>query len=94
MRDGRVGAVFLRPVGWRPWVGVQVADAGVVRGDPVGGDVEVEDGVGRFEDEHVGVEVADAFELRVGLVELEDAQLGPGVGEAGGNEINVDVLSW
>lgn len=94
MRDGRVGAVFFRPVGRRPRVGVEVADAGVVRGDPVGGEVEVEDRVGRFEDQHVGVEVADAFELRVGLVELENAQLGPGVGEAGGDEVDVDVFPW
>ena len=83
VRDRRVGAVGGVPVAWRPGVVVEVADAGVGGGEPVGGGERgVEDGVDVAEEGDVGVEEDD------GVVggEGEDAEFRPGVFEAGGDE--------
>jgi hypothetical protein len=76
MRCQGVGAVLLCPVCGCPGVFVQVADAGVVCGDPVvGGERGGEDGVHVAVDGHVGVEVAD----EVVFCQLEVAEFCPGV---------------
>lgn len=57
VREGRVGAVGGGPVGGRPGVMVEVADAGVVGADPLGaGEADGEHFVHVFVDGDVGVE--------------------------------------
>lgn len=57
MLEGCVCAVFLRPVRGGPCVVIEVADAGVVGGDPVvGREVGFEDMVHVFVDGEIGVE--------------------------------------
>lgn len=83
MRKRCVGAVGGGPVGRGPGVVVKVADAGVVGADPVAaGEADGEGAVDVFVDGDVGVEEDE------GVVggELEGAEFGPGVFEAGCDE--------
>lgn len=86
MPHGRIGAILGSPVSGRPGIFVEVADAGVVGGQPVWpGEGNVEEVVHVAADHHVGIEEDDFVVGEEG----KNAEFGPGVFEAGGDERDV-----
>jgi hypothetical protein len=89
--ERRVTTVLLTPVVWSPGVTLLVADTSVVGGDPIAWEISL---VVKYAIHatviyrHISVEIAHSIVIE----ELEDTELGPGIGEALSDQPDFDVL--
>ncbi|KAI6752371.1 hypothetical protein HG530_013740 [Fusarium avenaceum] len=92
VRQWCVGAVLCSPILGCPRVRVKITHADVIRGNPIIRQMRLylEHAVHVIQDGHVGVKIAHS----VVLDELENAQLGPRVSEALGDERHFDSCGW